>query len=132
MKLDINFDNSLEEIINLNPQLADWFERNQETMAYFEMTQAGCLHFENNFFAHPDIVALGRMTNASLYYLESKRILLNSAKAKLAAIAVSNVYEREKERMSDEAKELYYIDYPKSNNKSSVSRKRTKFENKVF
>ena len=33
MKLNINFDQSLESTINLCQPLADWFERNQETMA---------------------------------------------------------------------------------------------------
>ena len=36
MKLNINFDQSLESVINSCEPLAEWFERNQETMAYFD------------------------------------------------------------------------------------------------
>ena len=36
MKLNINFNSTLEETINLCSPLADWFERNQETMVYEE------------------------------------------------------------------------------------------------
>ncbi len=47
MKLDVNFKKEIEPLINSSEALANWFEKNQEMMAYFEMTHPGCLHFEN-------------------------------------------------------------------------------------
>ena len=110
MKLNINFDPALEEIINLYAPLADWFERNQETMAYFEMTHKGCLHF--NKFANPDVVALGKMADAALTWLEYPKTALVTSEVKVvnAALSIARVYEEEKEKLSEEAKSLYYID----------------------
>ena len=47
MELNVNFKRELKPLINSSEALADWFEKNQEMMAYFEMTHPGCLHFEN-------------------------------------------------------------------------------------
>ena len=60
MKLNHNFDENLEETINSCKPLADWFERNQDWMAYFELTHKDCLHFENTS-VNTDVLALGRM-----------------------------------------------------------------------
>ena len=48
MELNINFDMNIGWIIDKNKSLSDWFERNQDWMAYYELTHAGCLHFENS------------------------------------------------------------------------------------
>lgn len=50
MELNFNFNKSLESTINLCPPLADWFERNQDIMAYFELTHKGCV-FEDSSMA---------------------------------------------------------------------------------
>ena len=41
MKLDVNFKKEIEPLINSSEALANWFEKNQEMMAYFEMTHPG-------------------------------------------------------------------------------------------
>ena len=112
MKLNINFNPSLEEVINLCDLLADWFERNQEIMAYFEMTHKGCLHFQDNPMANNDVVVLGRMANAALTWIESSKEVPFSPEEKAlnAAIAINIIYEEEKERLSDRARVQYYID----------------------
>lgn len=112
MKLNSNFDPSLEEIINLCAPLADWFSRNQETMAYFEMTHYGCLQFNNSHMVNEDVVALEKMANASLAWLETPKKLIISPeeKATNAAFAIAMVYEDEKEKISEEARNQYYID----------------------
>ena len=71
MKLDVNFKKEIEPLINSSEALANWFEKNQEMMAYFEMTHPGCLHFENTN-ANYDVKVLGRMANGCLTWLESK------------------------------------------------------------
>ena len=112
MKLNCNFDPTLESVINLCPPLADWFERNQETMAYFELTHKGCLHFEESSMVSTDIRALGRMANAGLTWLEVPKSsnISNQEKATNAALAIAGVYEEEKEELNETAKVQYYID----------------------
>lgn len=109
MELNINFDKSLEKTINSFQPLADWFERNQETMAYFELTKKGCLHFENSHASY-DIITLGRMANAGLTCLESKLQISPEDKAKFAAFSIANIYEEQKEGLSNVARIQYYLD----------------------
>lgn len=109
MKLNINFDKSLEEVINTCQPLADWFERNQEVIAYFELTHKGCLHFEDGT-AFPDVKVLGRMANAGLSCLESQLPISAEDKAKFAAFSIASVYDREKEKLSNNARTQYYLD----------------------
>ena len=112
MKLNINFDPTLEETINLCAPLADWFARNQETMAYFEMTHKGCLHFNNSPMANNDVIALGKMANAGLTWLEAPKAIPVSPEEKAvnAALSIAMVYEEEKEKLSENARTQYYID----------------------
>ena len=70
MKLNHNFNKNIESLINSSKSLSDWFEKNQEMMAYFDMTHPGCLHFENSL-ANYDTVVLGRMANGCLTWLET-------------------------------------------------------------
>ena len=110
MKLNINFDSTLEETINLCSPLADWFERNQETMAYFELIHKGCTQFDNSPLAKDDVITLGKMANACLTWLEAPEIIPVSPKEKAvnAALSIAMVYEKEK--ISEYAKVQYYID----------------------
>ena len=112
MKLNINFDQSLESVINSCEPLAEWFERNQETMAYFELTHKGCLHFNDNPMASYDVKALGKMANAGLNWLEAPKALRISdeEKAYNAAMSIAMVYEEEKEKLSDNARTSYFMD----------------------
>lgn len=112
MKLNINFDQSLESVINSCEPLAEWFERNQETMAYFELTHKGCLHFNDNPMASYDVKALGKMANAGLTWLEAPKALRISdeEKAYNAAMSIAMVYEEEKEKLSDNARTSYFMD----------------------
>ena len=111
MELNINFKKEYEEIINANQQLADRFERNQETMAYFELTHPGCLHFENSR-ANPDNIVLGRIANAGLTTLENiiGFPISNENKAFFVALTIAVEYEKNKESLSDTAQQLFYLD----------------------
>lgn len=124
MELNINFDKSLEEIINTCPPLADWFERNQETMAYFELTHTGCLHFNESSTASDDIKVLGKMANAGLTYLESKLPISAEDKAKCAAISIADVYVEEQFRLSDNARTQYYLDVEALQREHTVEKSR--------
>ena len=73
MELNINFNKNLEKIINSYQPLRDWFDINQELMAYYELTHSGCTHFENSN-ANYDIKVLGRLANACLSILENSSI----------------------------------------------------------
>ena len=104
MTLDINFNKELEPIINSFEPLADWFERNQDTMAYFGLTHSDCLHLEDGI-AHHDLVALGRMANAALNCLEENFGIDNKAHAMAATISLMAVYAQEEDQLSEVAKE---------------------------
>lgn len=110
MELNFNFNKSLESTINLCPPLADWFERNQDIMAYFELTHKGCV-FEDSSMASTDIKVLSKMANAGLTWLEAPKTIeiLPEEKAINAAVSIASVYAKEKEKLSDTAKEQYYI-----------------------
>ena len=123
MELNINFDKSLEETINSCQPLADWFERNQETMAYFELTHKGCLHFENSH-ANADVIALGRMANAGLTCLESKLPISPEDKAKFAAFSIANVYDEEQAKLSETARIQYYLDVEALQKENNIGRSR--------
>ena len=110
MILDDNFDKRLESTINLCTPLADWFERNQEAMAYFELVHKGCLHFDGNSLVHHDILTLSHMANAGLTWLETPDFSIKPFdKAFNAAISISTIYEKKKDYLSDTARDLYYI-----------------------
>lgn len=111
MKLDQNFNREIEGAINSCQPLADWFERNQQLMAYLGLTHKGCLHFENSY-ANGDVVVLGRMANAGLTWLEAPKALNipEETKAYNAAMAIAMVYEEDKTRLSENARTQYYLD----------------------
>ena len=111
MVLNCIFNPFIDSIILLNKPLTDWFERNQETMAYFELTHAGCSHLDENFMASYDIKVLGKMANASLSWLESKKWLSPAEKAENAMRAIAEIYDLEKEKLSETAQQLYAINY---------------------
>ncbi|MBE6154200.1 MAG: hypothetical protein E7163_01315 [Firmicutes bacterium] len=110
MILDGNFNPNIEEIIILNKPLTEWFLRNQEWMAYFELTTAGCLHFENSSYASYDVRILGRMAHAAFTWLEGDLPLTNETRALKAAEAIANVYFKNRELLSENAKIQYAID----------------------
>lgn len=107
MNLNVNFNNELEPMINSIEQLANWFERNQETLAYFELTHVGCTL--DDLYSSHEMIVLGRMANACLTWLESKGDYTNREKAKNAVIAMADIYEKEKNTLTDIAKRKYYI-----------------------
>ncbi len=110
MKLNINFDEKLEPTINLYQPLADWFERNQEVMAYFELIHEGC---SENVQGSIDLRTLAKMADAGLTWLEAPNITPEE-KAINAAVSMASVYNEMKEWLSDTAKTLYYIDVKES------------------
>lgn len=110
MKLNLNFDSKLESIINLCEPLADWFDRNQEMMAYYELIHIGCLHFENASLVSADVQVLGKMANVGLNWLEASYNISPEEKAINAAFSIAKVYATESFRLSEQAKVKYYID----------------------
>ena len=118
MKLDINFSKKIKPAIESSETLTDWFERNQEWMAYFEFTHPGCNHFEGNRYAHIDVKVLGRMSSEGLFWLESEG-LPNKEKAAKAIMAMGKVYEEALPYISDVAIKKYYIDTNELDKKTS-------------
>ena len=108
MKLDVNFKKEIEPLINSSEALANWFEKNQEMMAYFEMTHPGCLHFENTN-ANYDVKVLGRMANGCLTWLESNLPYSDEDKVKNASMTIASIYDMEKDHLSDVARDKYFI-----------------------
>lgn len=109
MELNINFNKRIGWIIDKNKSLSDWFERNQETMAYLELTHAGCLHLEE-IVASDDMRILGRMANAALTILEDKRPIDAIEMADNAAKAIAEIYELSKCDLTENGRKLFAID----------------------
>ncbi|MCI8331185.1 MAG: hypothetical protein HFE04_03710 [Bacilli bacterium] len=110
MILNSNFSPRVESVIIWNSELANWFVRNQEWLAYFELTHSGCLHFENSSFANNDVRILGRMANAAYRYIELNNDRISELeRADLAVQAMTEIYEQNKELLSKNAKKLYAI-----------------------
>lgn len=120
MILNINFDKKLEPLIRSSAELSNWFEKNQETMAYFELTHPGCLHFEGSSMANYDIVVLGRMADGCLKCLQSGKKFTAEEKVDCAVAVIDRIYQAEKDKLSDNAKELYNI-RPEENELESKS-----------
>ena len=112
MELNINFNKKLEPLINSDERLANWFERNQDWMAYFELTHPGCTHFEEGIASY-DVKVLGRMANSCLTWLERKLPYSDEEKVQNAINAIAEIYEESKDCLSDNAKELYHISVEK-------------------
>ena len=107
--LNSNFDSNIESTILLCEPLVEWFKRNQEAMAYYELTKPGCLHFEGRI-ANNDIIILGRMANACLTCIESNsKEYTEEQKAFNAASSIASLYDQQQEKLSDTAKKLYAI-----------------------
>lgn len=109
MILNSNFNPKVEEIVVFSKSLTSWFSRNQEWLAYFELTHAGCTQFENSATCSDDIKILGRMANAALTYIETKKDLSAPERAKLAEDAIYNIYEEYKENLSANARRQYAL-----------------------
>lgn len=110
MGLNIKFDRHIGWIIDKNKSLYDWFERNQDLMEYYELTHAGCLHFEDSTMASKNVHVLGRMANAALTILEDKGPVDAIERADKAAKAIAEIYELNKDDLSENARKLYAID----------------------
>lgn len=110
MELNINFDMNIGWIIDKNKSLSDWFERNQDWMAYYELTHAGCLHFENSTMASKNVRVLSIMANAALTILEDKGPVDAIERADKAAKAIAEIYELNKDDLSENDRKLYAID----------------------
>ena len=108
MKLNINFNKKIEPLINSSEALSEWFEKNQEMMVYYELTHPSCNHFENSK-ANFDVKVLGRMANRSLNWLETEYQYSDEEKVQNATMTIAEIYEESKERLSDVAKERYFI-----------------------
>ena len=110
MKLNINFNKKLEPLINSSEELSDWFEKNQDTMAYLELTHPNCLHFENNSMASTDTKVLGRMANTCLIWLETTLPnYSDEEKVENAILSIADIYYENYEKISLNAKEKYFI-----------------------
>lgn len=117
MILNKKFDKKYEYIINLYKPLADWFEKNQDTMSEYGFTNKNCLHYIKKNI-NIDIIVLGKMTVAAFNWLDiSPDVALSPhAKAFNAASAIHKIYLDEKDNLSENAQELYNIhNYEKNN-----------------
>ncbi len=108
MKINSNFNPSLEPVINSYPPLADWFERNQNSMAYYQFFNSDCLHFKESKFASFQVKTLGEMAHAGFIELEKKN-LSKEERALNATISIKEVYDKNKEYLQDDAKKQLLI-----------------------
>ena len=120
MKLNHNFDKRLEKIINSYQPLADWFERNQETMAYFELTHKGCLHLTFPRASH-DLITLSKMADAFFSSITFDSTKYHEEIARTAAQTIEKIFREEEENLTPDAKEKYAIT---TNDIQSPTRKR--------
>ncbi len=74
-------------------------------MAYFELTEPNCLHFEDSA-ANLDIKVLGRMANSCLSHLESDLPYTDNGKVAYAIISINTLYNTFKDRLSEATKKI--------------------------
>lgn len=119
--LSVNFNSKYLEVINKSETLYAWFKKNQDALEYYGLTNIGCLQFED--WGDIDIQVLGRMANACYEAIEqgvpSQMIQTpsdaNFAIETLAQRAIgdmTDIYENNKDKISEIAKEKYYIKRP--------------------
>lgn len=126
MKISINFDPSLEPVINSYPPLANWFERNQESMKYFEFVGSNYKHHLNYCLGFsPSVKILGKMAQAGFVELE-KTNLSNEERALNATISMKKVYEENEPYLPDDAKEQLLI------NEKTIENGKQKIRKKSF
>ena len=124
MILDCNFNKKIEPLINSSYALTDWFEKNQNYMAYFELTSPGCLHLEEYPQASLDIKVLGRMASSCLTWLETDLPYTDSDKVAFAIASIDELYNSFKDHLSDEAKIKYSINTSELTNNKKISKRR--------
>lgn len=110
MELNINFNKKISPLVNSSESLSNWFEKNQEMMAYFEMTHPGCLHFENTNAKLWCLKFLVEWQMDTLTWLEIYLPYSNEEKVRNAEMSIASIYDLEKDHLSDIAKEKYFID----------------------
>lgn len=110
MILNSNFSPLVDNVITFNCELREWFVRNQDWLSYFELTHAGCLHFEEYENASHDIRVLGRMANAAHQCIEINNSKISAEeRANLAVRAMQEIYNQNIDKLSDNAKKLYAL-----------------------
>ena len=114
MKLDECF-RHLESIILLSEPLYKWVTNNQEEMKYYKMFHKNSTKYYENEYCNLDVIILEKMANACFSWIESPSTLSisNEKKANYAALSISGIYEQESEKLSEGAKQKYYISVEK-------------------
>lgn len=121
MDFEIEFKPDIEDAIRRNKPLYDWFLKNQTTLNYFGLVHDRCLHFEGDSLANGDLRSLGRMAYACFICLEGKVGLSADDRAMYAMQCVHEVYELEKEHLTDSAKNKYAINVDEFHRMSDAS-----------
>lgn len=111
MKLNANFDQTLETLINSSKALANWFEENQGEMTNHHLDHVNCSIFLPEDMS-ADLTVLAKMADECLYWLDKERELSSEEKIKKAIDSMSEVYEEEKDKLSPDAKKRYCIGTP--------------------
>lgn len=125
MKINSNFDPSLEPVINSYPPLANWFERNQKSMAYFQFVNGSNYEHLNYFHGLPSVLILGKMAQAGFVELE-KTNLSKEERVLNATISMKKVYEENEPYLPDDAKEQLLI------NEKTIENGKQKIRKKSF
>ena len=105
----IKKDVDIERLINLSPELEDWFLRNQDKMATLGLTYQGCC---NKRLEEIDDKILGLMAHACFTWLESTYEKYDDDDKINGAIDLMNrFYESKEEGLSSLAQEAYRINF---------------------
>ena len=112
MELNSSFDKSVNKVINLRPDLTNWFKKNQDELVEYKFTRGGCLKAGVSEWSD-DKKALNKMASSALLWLENPLISTYSKKVRAynAALCIAKIYEIEYENLSEEAKVAYSIDF---------------------
>jgi len=99
--------NKYLNIINSYEPLFDWVTKNQYDLLYYNPETRKFDFKKKN--TSKDLEVLSRLSHAFFTWLETDINFPDVIKAKHAANTIKGIYDAEKDLLSDEAKEKYYI-----------------------
>lgn len=119
MKSNNNIEETFGRIIYSSEPLADWFKRNKDALMNSGLSYDNFSLFVKNPNLSQDVKTLGKMFSLCLNWLGNTDYY-EEDRAHMAIVTIAQIYEMDKEKISDYAKEAYKIDHRKLDERGPV------------